>query len=203
MAQNMINVQKVFSAEAILASAVAYSDPVISLKEWKPDGFFSLYLALTGAGTCKLEWLVSADGKNYLIPSGYDNVICSGFTKASGSHSIEVGDSVFIISVAGMVEINESTATVASTTATTFTTDINSAGYSNYTSGGTAIPQGKGRDADAVITGISKANPAVVTVDKGRDYFDFVCPPAPYLKIKATETGGANPIAITAYVIAV
>ena len=202
MSQNIMNYQKIFSAEAILKSGIAFS-AVQNLGEIRPEGYFRLQLYLTGAGTCKLEWLVSADGKNYIVPTGYDNTICSGFTKASGSHSIEYGDGAFITGVAGMTEINGQTATIAATTATTVTTDIDASGFTAYTSGGTIRITTKEVHADAVITGISKASPGVITVDKGRDMFRFNIPPVPYLKIKATETGGSSAIAISALLVIV
>jgi len=202
MAHNEIWSKKVFNAEAIAKSEIAFSN-AIKLRERSPEGYFRLQLALTGSGTCKLEWLVSADGYNYLVPTGYDNVICSDFTKSSGSHSIEYADQVLIRDVAGMTEINGQTATVASTTATTFTTDIDSSGYTTYTSGGSGRVLGKEVFADVVITAISKADPAVVTVDKGRDIFRMTVPPMPYFKIKATETGGSSAIAISAWLVIV
>ena len=203
MAQKMVNLSKFFNAEAISAGAVAYTDPVIDLAEWRPDGYYGIQVHLTGDGTLKMEWFISADGKNYLVPSGYDNVICQNFTKTTGSHSIEVGDSVFIFGASGMTEINQQTATIAATAAGTVTTDIDSSGYSAYTSGGTVRPVAKAADADAVITGITKANPAVISVNRGRDWFRVTIPPTPYLKIKATETGGANAIALNAWLVGV
>lgn len=202
MAQNMIFKETIFNAEEIAASGVTWSS-VIDLAEKRPEGFFGLQLGLIGDGTCKLEWFVSADGKNYLAPTGYDNVICTNFTKASGSHSIQVEDTGFIIDVAGMVEINEQTATVAGITATTVTTDIDASGFTPYTSGGTFIPAGKDRAADAVITAITAADPAVITVNRGRDWLKFICPPAPFLKIKASEIGTSDTITITAQLVVV
>jgi len=205
MAQNMIFDEKIFDAEEIAASGVTYSR-AIDLAAKRPEGYLRLYLALTGSGTCRLEWRVSVDGKNYIVPTGYSNEICSDFTKDSGSHSIEAGDSGFIVGVAGMVEINEQIATVASITATTVTTDIDASGFTPYTSGGTfipTIPTGKDRDADAVITGITAADPAVVTVDRGRDLFVIYAPPMPFLKIMASETAGVSTVTITAWTIIV
>lgn len=202
MSQNIINRIKIFSAEAIAKSGVAWS-PVIKLKDYRPEGYLRLYLALTGDGTCKLEWKVSADEKNYVTPSGYDNEVCSGFTKASGSHSIEVGDTGLIRSVSGMTEINGLTATIASTTATTATTDIDASGFTAYTSGGTVRIVDKAADADTVITGITAADPAVITVNRGRDIFVVYAPPMPFLKIKASETGGSSAIAISAWLVIV
>jgi hypothetical protein len=195
-----IDVTPIFTAEEIAASEIAFCAP-INMDRLFPTGYFGVQIFLTGDGTLKLEWLISADGKNYLAPSEMDNIICEGFTKASGSHSIEYGDKVHILDVVGMVEINGKTGTVTATDATTATLDIDSSLFTAYTSGGIARPVGKDTSADAVITAISQATGAVLTIDRGRDWFRLSPPPAPYLKIKATETGGADAITLTARLI--
>lgn len=206
MAQNMVNYKKIFSAEAITKGTSVYATPIIDLQDWRPEGYFGLQVYLTGGGTLKLEWFISADGKNFLCPTGYDNVIINGFTKSSGSHGIEYGDTVLIGGVSGMTEINGLTGSITGIAAGTATTDINSAAFTAYTSGGTARPvrdPDVAADADAVITGISKAAAAVLTLDRGRDWFRITIPAAPYLKIKATETVGSSDIALSAWLVGV
>lgn len=67
----------------------------------------------------------------------------SAITKASsavitiGTHTILVGESVFISGVLGMTQINNQRAIVLSKTTSTITVDIDSTLYSTYTSGGT------------------------------------------------------------------
>ena len=61
----------------------------------------------------------------------------------STAHGLVVDDTVHIKNVSGMSEINTLRGTVVSKTANTFTLDINSSGFSAYTSGGTfhTLPQ--------------------------------------------------------------
>lgn len=54
-----------------------------------------------------------------------------------GTHTINVGDSVYISGVAGMTQINGQRAIVLAKTTGSITVDINSIAYSTYTSGGT------------------------------------------------------------------
>lgn len=68
-----------------------------------------------------------------------------GITQASqavvdfgAAHSYTAGDSLHITGVVGMTEINDRRGEILSVTANTVTLDINSSGYSAYTSGGTA-----------------------------------------------------------------
>lgn len=77
-----IYVQKLFSAEAIVASGSATSD-AIDLGGLSTTGHFSLQVALTGDGTATIVFLLSNDGTNFLVPSGSLD-ITAGFTKTSG-----------------------------------------------------------------------------------------------------------------------
>lgn len=57
------------------------------------------------------------------------------------SHGVVVGDSLHFASVAGMTQINDRRGEVTATDATTVTVNINSSGFSAYTSGGTVNTQ--------------------------------------------------------------
>lgn len=67
----------------------------------------------------------------------------SAITKATnavitiGTHTIQVGESVYISGALGMTQINGQRAIVTARTTSTITVDINSLAYSTYTSGGT------------------------------------------------------------------
>ena len=67
----------------------------------------------------------------------------TGITQAAsavvtvGSHTYAIGESVHFGSVAGMTQINGLRGTVTATGASTITVNINSTGFSGYTSGGT------------------------------------------------------------------
>lgn len=70
-----------------------------------------------------------------------------GITKAASAvvtvkqfHSMQIGDTVTFASVVGMTQINGQTGTITAVTSLTFTVNINSSGFSVYTSGGTATP---------------------------------------------------------------
>lgn len=71
----------------------------------------------------------------------------SAITKANqavitlGTHTIQVGESVFIAGVLGMTQINNQRAIVIARTTSTITVDINSLAYGTYTSGGTVNTQ--------------------------------------------------------------
>jgi len=73
---------QVFTAQAILAGASATS-AAIDLSAYKPSGFFSIQVAVSGDGTCKIEYLLSNDGTNYLEPTSASD-IASGLLKTSG-----------------------------------------------------------------------------------------------------------------------
>lgn len=54
-----------------------------------------------------------------------------------GTHTYAIGDVVEFSGVAGMTQINSLTGTITATSSTTITVNINSTGFSAYTSGGT------------------------------------------------------------------
>lgn len=61
----------------------------------------------------------------------------SAVVTVGSSHGIVTGDSVHFTGVVGMTQINGRRAQVTATTSTTITVNINTAGFSAYTSGGT------------------------------------------------------------------
>ena len=71
----------------------------------------------------------------------------TGITKAvaavitTSTHTFNVGESVHIYGVSGMTQINGKRVTILSKTTTTITVDLDTTGYSTYTSGGTAYTQ--------------------------------------------------------------
>lgn len=71
----------------------------------------------------------------------------TGITKAtsavvsSSAHGLTVGTIVVISGVVGMTEINNLACLITAVTTNDFTINIDSTGYTTYTSGGTATPQ--------------------------------------------------------------
>lgn len=63
-----------------------------------------------------------------------------GAVTTSAAHGFSTGQLIYIYGVAGMTQINGQLVTITSTGANTFTTAVNTSGYSAYTSGGTASP---------------------------------------------------------------
>lgn len=68
-----------------------------------------------------------------------------------GTHTMNVGESVYIAGVLGMTQINGQRATILAKTASTITVDVNSTLYSTYTSAGTANT--RPQTAEAVTAG--------------------------------------------------
>lgn len=156
----------------------------------------------------KFEYLVSPNGHDFLEPSGASD-IASSLEDSDGTtgHWISAGDYLLISGVAGMVEINNLYGLVASVVAnTSATVGIASTAFTTYTSGGLAWPctsDGKilaGRIPMA-IQGISKAASAVLSIAAGNDLVSFSPIVAPYMKIRATETGTSADAVISAALV--
>lgn len=202
MVDNTIFNIKLWGDEEVSASGISITRQ-IDLNNYKPNGVFGLAVTkFSGAGTIKFEYLISGDGRNF--NTGASNIVAA-YTKAKGEHGILYGDVLTFADVAGMTEINGLKGTVTATAAGTATVNINSTAFTGYTSGGSATP-----DADSsracVITDISQAASAVVTVDKGRSFTTFTpgipYPGMPYsIKFRATETGGASAATFTAFLV--
>ena len=82
MADQYINTVLLFDAETIALSADSTSD-AIDLNKYRPEGYFSLQVTLTGSGTAKIECLQSNNGDDYLVPSGGEDIV-TAHTVASG-----------------------------------------------------------------------------------------------------------------------
>ena len=71
------------TAEAIASgldlTRPATTAPGINLRSIAIQGIFSIHLILTGSGTAKVEYLLSHDGVNFLIPSSASDIV-SAFT---------------------------------------------------------------------------------------------------------------------------
>ncbi len=118
MSDRYLNTELILNSETVTAGANTTSD-AIDLNKYRPEGYFSLQVTITGSGTAKIEYLLSNNGTDYLEPSTGADI-------------------------------------TASMTATS----------------------GPGSD--------------------GKDIFYFDPEPARYLKIKVTETGGADSVVVTA-----
>jgi len=129
----------------------------------------------------------------------------SGITQAnpavvttSAAHGLSTGDFVRIDDVVGMIEVNNFDFEITVTSSTSFSlqdpvdgSDIDSTGYTAYSSGGDMILHNRPRfykvttvsndDEESLagtgrtlgITGITQADPAVVTVDDGHGLDDY------------------------------
>ena len=82
---NTIESHKVFNAVTVAASGTSLWSG-IDLNQVRPDGYFSLQVAVSGDGTAKFEYLISNDNSNYLEPSSAAD-IAAGITKTSGPGS--------------------------------------------------------------------------------------------------------------------
>lgn len=74
------------------------------------------------------------------------------------AHGYVTGDKAFIAAVVGMEQVNDQIFDVTRLTADTFSIGVNSTAYDAYSSGGTSQ-----KLKSTAITGITQANPAVVT----------------------------------------
>lgn len=90
---------------------------------------------------------ISAQGSQFFIGSGTAGAkTITGITQAyraqvtSTSHGLVVGDRVTFASVVGMTEINAEVGTVIESDTNTFVVDIDTRGFTAYSSSGTATP---------------------------------------------------------------
>jgi len=87
-----LNTKLIFDSETITAGADSTTS-AIDLNKWRPEGYFSIQVVLTGAGTAKIEYLLSNDGTNYLEPStGVDIVLAHTATSGPGAD----GDDIYV-----------------------------------------------------------------------------------------------------------
>jgi len=82
MSNKNIFIRNIFSAVTVDAAGNEVSE-AIDLDDYKPEGFFSLQITLTGDGTGKFEYQLSNDGTNYFTPSSGSDIV-TAHTVASG-----------------------------------------------------------------------------------------------------------------------
>ena len=82
MSAKTINTELIFDAETIAAAADSTTD-AIDLNKYRPEGYFSLQVTLTGTGTAKIEYLLSNNGDDYLEPSSGEDIV-TAHTATSG-----------------------------------------------------------------------------------------------------------------------
>ena len=112
------------------------------------NGATKRYVEAFDSGDGSDETHIFSDSTLVLYPGGQNDI--SGITKAdpgvittSGSHGLSNGDTVYIMDVGGMTELNGNAYTVANKTSTTFEltdssgNNIDTSSYTTYTSGGT------------------------------------------------------------------
>lgn len=191
---------QVFDEVAIAKAGVSRSE-IIDLARYldRPLGLYTLVVSkFEGAGAVNFTY-EAGDGATLIAPTGA-TTFKDGHANSSGGHGVVPGDTLTFSGVAGMTEINSATGTVASVGAATVTTDINSTAYTAYTSGGVLTPNGDATRS-CVISGITAANPAVVTVAKGRDLYVGTIKAGRFFRIVATENNTNTVTALSAWLV--
>jgi len=74
-----------FSAQS--ATDTNFTSSAIDLNVYKPHGYFSYQMTLTGTGTVKVEYQVSNNGTDYMEPASASDVVAAGFGASSGPGS--------------------------------------------------------------------------------------------------------------------
>lgn len=82
----------------------------------------------------------SLDIKNISFPSTITNITQATEAVVTSNNSFVAGEQVTITGVNGMTQVNGNTYTITEATSTEFTLNVDSSGFSAYTSGGTATP---------------------------------------------------------------
>jgi len=81
---SFITVIPVFSAKAMVQNTAA--SYTLDLSRYNVEGFFSMQIAIVGAGNVDLIWAASNDGTNFITPSGAaDNFTEFGASRGEGS----------------------------------------------------------------------------------------------------------------------
>lgn len=80
-----VSVTKMFDAETVAASGSSTSSTIVRLADYA-YGYFAVQMGISGSGTAKLEFEVSADGVTFAEPQGATDVF-SGITATSGPGS--------------------------------------------------------------------------------------------------------------------
>jgi len=82
MSDRYLHTELIFNAETVAASANSISS-AIDLNKYRPEGYFSLQVTVTGTGTAKIEFQLSNNGADYYEPSGSDDIV-TAHTATSG-----------------------------------------------------------------------------------------------------------------------
>ena len=81
---SFISVIKIFNGASMLQAAAV--SEVVDLSRYNCEGFFSMQIALVGAGNVTVTWAASNDGVNYITPSG-TSALFTAFAATSGESS--------------------------------------------------------------------------------------------------------------------
>lgn len=102
-----IQVVSAFSAVTVAAGGSEES-PVIDLNSLGIIGVFSLYVALTGSGTGKFEYMLNCGQATYIIPSGADDIVTAHtVTDGPGSDGIDIFSFSPMIASAMKIKVTE------------------------------------------------------------------------------------------------
>lgn len=82
---NRIYTKRLFNSESLTNEAGR--SPAVVYERYKPDGYFSLQLTVTGAGTVKVEYEISNNDADYIEPSTATDIVAAGFGVTSGPAS--------------------------------------------------------------------------------------------------------------------
>lgn len=82
MSDNYLYTELIFDTVTITAGSDSTCD-AIDLNRFRPEGYFSLQVTLTGSGTGKIEYLLSNNGRDYLKPSEAEDIV-TAHSSASG-----------------------------------------------------------------------------------------------------------------------
>ncbi len=82
MSDQYLFTELIFDTVTVTAAADSTCD-AIDLNKFRPEGYFSLQVTLTGSGTAKIEYLLSNNGSDYLEPSEGEDIV-TGHTSTSG-----------------------------------------------------------------------------------------------------------------------
>jgi len=81
---SFISVIKIFNGSAILKAAAVTE--TVDLSRYNCEGFFSMQIAIVGAGNVDVIWAASNDGVNFITPTSTDDLFTS-FGASSGESS--------------------------------------------------------------------------------------------------------------------
>jgi len=101
MGKSVVNNETVFLNETIAASGSATSQ---SVSIDPSEGFFNLYVEMTGDGTCKLEAAIKLGDSEFLVPVDHDDIV-TAHVKTSGAGSDGKDFYSFTIGLAESVKI--------------------------------------------------------------------------------------------------